>query len=129
MSIVSLFNEYMQYDVIYNEDCFLGLDNIPEKSVDLIVTDPPYWHHKSPGKPYSQRSQSNTKSKFAKSSLYSQSGYMMSGMSDFTPEYIYEACNKMERTMKTMNAYIFCSESQVPYYCMWQRRINICSQS
>ena len=27
---------------IYNEDCFKTLNNIPSKSVDLILTDPPY---------------------------------------------------------------------------------------
>lgn len=27
---------------IYNEDCYEALKNIPDKSVDLIVTDPPY---------------------------------------------------------------------------------------
>lgn len=27
---------------IYNEDCLEGLNNIPDKSIDLIVTDPPY---------------------------------------------------------------------------------------
>ena len=27
---------------IYNEDCYQAIKNIPDKSVDLIVTDPPY---------------------------------------------------------------------------------------
>lgn len=29
-------------NMLYNEDCILGLRKLPEKSVDLILTDPPY---------------------------------------------------------------------------------------
>jgi DNA modification methylase len=32
----------MKLDVIYNEDCYKGIKNIPDKSIDLIYTDPPY---------------------------------------------------------------------------------------
>jgi DNA modification methylase len=32
----------MEVDVIYNEDCYKGIKNIPDKSIDLIYTDPPY---------------------------------------------------------------------------------------
>lgn len=32
----------MEFDVIYNEDCLEGMKRIPDGSVDLIVTDPPY---------------------------------------------------------------------------------------
>ena len=33
-----------KYDIdnVYNEDCYEAIKNIPDKSVDLIVTDPPY---------------------------------------------------------------------------------------
>lgn len=105
--------------MIYNEDCFSGLSRIDDKSIDLIVTDPPYWHHKSPGRPYSERSQSNTKSKFAQSELYNAEGSMMSTMSDFTDKDISRFLDIAERKMKKMNAYMFCSEAQVPYYCLW----------
>ena len=27
---------------IYNEDCYEAIKNIPDKSIDLIITDPPY---------------------------------------------------------------------------------------
>ena len=27
---------------IFNEDCILGINNIPDNSIDLILTDPPY---------------------------------------------------------------------------------------
>ena len=32
----------MRLDVIYNDDCLERLGKIPDKSVDLIVTSPPY---------------------------------------------------------------------------------------
>lgn len=32
----------MDLDVIYNEDCYKGIKKIPDKSIDLIYTDPPY---------------------------------------------------------------------------------------
>ena len=32
----------MELDIIYNENCFEGMKSIPDESIDLIVTDPPY---------------------------------------------------------------------------------------
>ena len=32
----------VEFDVIYNEDCLEGMKRIPDGSIDLIVTDPPY---------------------------------------------------------------------------------------
>ena len=32
----------METNIIYNEDCIQGLKRMPDKSVDLILTDPPY---------------------------------------------------------------------------------------
>lgn len=32
----------MEIDKIYNENCLVGMRDIPDKSIDLIVTDPPY---------------------------------------------------------------------------------------
>lgn len=32
----------MKTNIVYNEDCIQGLKRLPDKSVDLIVTDPPY---------------------------------------------------------------------------------------
>ncbi len=32
----------MRLDVIYNEDCIEGIKRLPDNSVDLVVTDPPY---------------------------------------------------------------------------------------
>src|SRR5699024_2184388 len=32
----------MELNKIYNEDCLKGMKRIPDSSIDLIVTDPPY---------------------------------------------------------------------------------------
>lgn len=34
----------MEYELnkIYNDDCYEAIKKIPDKSIDLIVTDPPY---------------------------------------------------------------------------------------
>lgn len=112
----------MEINHIYNEDCLEGLKRIPDGSIDLCVTDPPYWHKKSPGKPYSERRQCNTKSAFSNSDLYTYDGDMIKGMSDFDDKCIYAFMKALEPKMKIMNAYIFCSETQVPYYAMWAER-------
>ena len=109
----------IEIDNIYNMDCLEGMKLIPDGSVDCVITDPPYWHKKSPGKPYSQRRQCNTESKFSNSELYNYDGNMIKGMSDFDGTHINELMKAIEPKMKIMNAYVFCSETQVPYYAMW----------
>lgn len=109
----------LEIDNIYNMDCLEGMKQIPDGSVDLVVCDPPYWHHKSPGKPYSERKQCSTNSKFSNSELFNAEGYLMQNMSDFGPAEIETFLDALKLKMKIMNAYMFCSESQVPYYCMW----------
>ena len=32
----------MELNKIYNEDCLVGMKRIPDGSVDLVVTSPPY---------------------------------------------------------------------------------------
>ena len=32
----------MEKNIIYNEDCLIWMQNIPDKSVDCIICDPPY---------------------------------------------------------------------------------------
>ncbi|RLC37005.1 site-specific DNA-methyltransferase [candidate division Kazan bacterium] len=43
----------MKLDVIYNKDCLEGMKRLPDESIDLIVTDPPYGiAYKQKNKPY-----------------------------------------------------------------------------
>ena len=32
----------MKTNVIYNEDCLEGMKKLPDESIDIIITDPPY---------------------------------------------------------------------------------------
>lgn len=109
----------IELDHIYNVNCLDGIKYIQDNTIDLCITDPPYWHKKSPGKPYSQRKQCNTDSAFSNSELYNYDGDMIKGMSDFDDKCIEEFLTTLAPKMKIMNAYIFCSETQVPYYAMW----------
>ena len=34
----------LELNQIYNKDCLVGMKEIPDKSIDLIITDPPYGH-------------------------------------------------------------------------------------
>lgn len=109
----------MELDIVYNEDCLEGMKRIPDGTIDCVITDPPYWHKKSPGRPCSQRHQYNTKSAFSKSALYNYDGDMLHGMSGFDGRHIDALMKAIEPKMKIMNAYFFCCETQVPYYAMW----------
>ena len=115
----------MELNKIYNEDCLIGLNKIPDNSIDLIITDPPYWHKKSPGKPYSERKKYNTKSNFSKSKLYNNDNDMMKKMSDFNDKDIFSFLSISLKKMKIPNIYVFCSENQVPYYCLFAEENNL----
>jgi DNA modification methylase len=98
--------------------------NVESKSIDLVVTDPPYWHKKSPGKPYSQRKAYNTESKFANSKIFHADSDMMKKMSDFDGNEVETMMGEIKRVMKKMNAYIFCNDTLLPYYGMWAEKNN-----
>jgi site-specific DNA-methyltransferase (adenine-specific) len=37
----------MQEDVIYNCDCIEGMKDLPDESIDCVLTDPPYLYLKN----------------------------------------------------------------------------------
>lgn len=41
-SLIKMWNSKLELNKIHNMDCFDGLKEIPDESIDLIVTDPPY---------------------------------------------------------------------------------------
>lgn len=112
----------MEINKVYNMDCMFGMKDIKDKNVDLVLTDPPYWHKKSPGKPYSDRKQCKTDSSFSNSKLFNAEGFMMGEMSDFGEEQINAVLKEFVRVCKIPNMYIFCNETQVPYYAMWAEK-------
>jgi len=89
----------MELDIIYNEDCLVGLKRIPNKSVDLIITDPPYILDSTGGgnSPLAQRSRK----------LKDSIEFISSG---FDYENVF---NELIRVCKKANMLIFCSNSQI----------------
>ena len=81
---------------IYNMDCIEGMRQMPDKSVDLVVTDPPYLIETSGAGIYKQDDKQYVKE--------------LNEMKDgFSREILDELC----RIMKKINIYIFCSQKQI----------------
>ena len=95
----------MELNRIYNEDCMEGMKRIPDGSVDLIVTDPPYEHVKG-----------GMKSKKYNVGTWKAESYMNTKMSDFKKEDIFNFLNVSIKKMKKINMYIFCSKLQLAHY-------------
>lgn len=88
----------IELDHIYNQDCLVGMREIPDKSVDLIIADPPY--------ELTQHSGSGAFGRNARA--YHQAiDHLQSGISD-------AVLNEMLRICKKPNIYIFCSKDQLP---------------
>ena len=99
----------MRLNNIDNVDCLEGLKGIPDKSVDLVVTDPPYDVHAGKGGGC-----------FGNRQAYSDIVPMADG---FREEILDELC----RVLKKINIYIFCSQKQLlPLldYFVTRRRCN-----
>ena len=107
----------MELNKIYCMDCFEFLHQIPKKSIDLIITDPPYLHEKGGGKTHGTEG----KSKIANSEMFNFNSPMMKNMSSFGEEQIYCLLDEFKRIMKKMNCYIFCNDSQLLYYLLWAK--------
>lgn len=105
----------METNIIYNENCFIGMKNIPDKSIKLIITDPPYLHNKGGGKTHGTEG----KSKIANSSMYNFNSFMMKEMSSFGENEINILLDEFKRIMIKMNCYIFCNDTLIPYYLNW----------
>ena len=81
---------------IYNMDCIEGMRQMPDKSVDLVVTDPPYLIETSGAGIYKQDDKQYVKE--------------LNEMKDgFSREVLDELC----RIMKKLNIYFFCSQKQI----------------
>ena len=91
-------------NVIYNEDCLIGLKKIPDKTVDLVITDPPYKinNHFAGGKTILSDNLNKYNNELYKNKL--------------TQGYNYKILDELLRVMKKINIYIFCNGEQIPFY-------------
>ena len=89
----------MEKDIIYNQDCMEVMRNMPDESIDLICTDPPYLFDITGGgkNPLAKRAQA------------------MKGNIDFIAhDFDYEGCfAQFIRICKIPNMIIFCSNKQI----------------
>ena len=98
----------MKYELynIYNEDSYKAIKDIPDNSIDLIVTDPPYEIDSTTG---------GTRSKLAKSiqnmnkQLESKRETIANGIND-------NILNELLRIQKKTNIYIWCNHKQIIKY-------------
>ena len=97
----------MEYDYIECGDCLELLKSIPDNSIDLIVTDPPYKFENQGGGFYAKNKST-------------QRTYLDSlkklGCCDFEPE---EFLNNLKPKMKKFYGYFFCNKTLVKNYIQW----------
>lgn len=87
----------MELDKIYLGDCLEGLRSLPDKCIDLIVTDPPFELSNATGAGAFGRSNRT---------YHAEIDHLQSGISDVV-------LNEMVRVCKKPNMYIFCSKDQL----------------
>jgi DNA modification methylase len=85
---------------IYNEDCYKAIKELPDKSIDLIITDPPYELETERGGGFFRITNEKRRK------YQNEIGNMMCGISK-------EMLDLMCRKMKKVNMYIFCSRKQM----------------
>jgi DNA modification methylase len=103
-------------DTIYNEDCLAGMKRIPDGTVDLVITDPPYdFKSTKGGGAFGSKSEDGSKGRAYHAELFPMS-------QGFTVDVLDE----MFRLCKIPNMYIFCSKDQVPQLLDYatKRRLN-----
>lgn len=94
----------MEFNTIYNEDCYKWIKTLPNKSIDLIMTDPPYLIENTNG---------GRNSKLAKS-IKGVNSELANGI--FTEGINIEILDEFMRVMKKPNIYIWCNHKQIPMY-------------
>ncbi len=104
-----------EIDNIYNEDCYKAIKDIPDKSIDLIITDPPYEMVCG-----GHGSGSLADRKTAQNDMLRCSGLYDGFSNDLLGEFV--------RVMKKINIYIWCSKNQIyqvmNYFYGLDRQLN-----
>lgn len=95
----------MEVNKIYNEDCLVGIKKIPDKSIDLIIIDPPYDICTKGGK--------KGNSKIGRDILSLESELIKNNLVN---GYDMSILDELVRVMKNINIYIWCNGRQVPTY-------------
>ena len=103
----------LEVNKIYNGDCLELMKEIPDKSIDLVLTDPPYLYSNIVGGSNSKLSKSITKA--------------FNDLSNIRDGISLDFCNEILRLQKNINAYIWCSKDQIIDYLDFFVNKNGCS--
>lgn len=105
----------METDRIYCMDCMEGIKQIPDSSIDLILTDPPY---------LIKETRAGGCSRLARTiqpvnNLIKENGLDLGISLEILPEFV--------RVLKKINCYIWCNKAQIPDYLDFFVRKHRCS--
>lgn len=100
-------NKLGNYDLnkIYNEDCYQAIKNIPDKSIDLIVTDPPYEWQKG-----------GEMTGLFRKGVSSRNFMYQIEQANLDKGIDYSILDEWVRVMKKINIYIWCNKDQIYRY-------------
>ena len=103
-----------EIDNIYNEDCYKAFEKIPDKSIDLIVTDPPYMVETQGAGFFGKKSDEYSMNyKGKKAYTYGGERYVMKEISNISDGFSENILDELCRVMKKINIYIWCSQKQL----------------
>ena len=103
---------------LYNEDCYKGIKRIPDKSVDLVVTDPPY---KIEGLEAKAKHMTGMFKDRSKTHVHEMASTNLGD--GINLEILDELC----RVMKKINIYLWCNKEQIYDYMTYfvkERKCN-----
>lgn len=104
----------MDCDYIKFGDCSKLLKNIPDNSIDLIVTDPPYVVETQGAGFFGKKSDEYSMNyKGKKAYTYGGERYVMKEISNMSEGFSEEILDELCRVMKKINIYIWCSQKQL----------------
>lgn len=96
-------------------DCLEFLTNIPDKSIDLVVTDPPYILETEGAGFFGKKSDEySMKYKGKKAYTWGGERYVMKEINGMKDGFSEDIMNELCRVMKKINVYFFCSQKQIP---------------
>lgn len=95
----------MTFDYIKHGDCLELLKELPDKSIDLIVTDPPYLLETDGAGMFGKKADNYGGERYVMKNI----DFMKNGISD-------DVLNELVRVLKKINIYIWCSQKQLPIF-------------
>lgn len=100
---------------LYLGDCLEVLRKIPDKSVDLVVTDPPYLLE-TEGAGFFGRKSDEYSIQYKGKKAYTWGGerYVMKEIDSMKEGFSTETLDEICRVMKKINCYFWCSQKQLP---------------